>query len=234
MIGGQRVVAVIPARGGSKGVPLKNLRELGGKPLVAWAIEVARATPEIDRILVSTDHEGIAEAARAWGGEVALRPAELATDQAPAVAVLHHLIPALRGAGESARYLVLLQPTSPFRRPEDIRACLRRLHDEGLDSVATFTDAALHPHQAWRISEGRPDTYIPDVVPWLPRQQLPAAHQLNGCVYALVADRLPPDAPGVLFGKVGAVLTDASRSLDINHPQDFVIGDALLGSGLLT
>lgn len=233
MIGGHRVVAVIPARGGSKGVPLKNLHPLGGKPLIAWAIDCAQATPEIDRVLVSTDHEGIAEVASASGAEVAMRPAALATDSALPVDLLRHLIAQLRATGETARYLVLLQPTSPFRRPADIAACLRRLDEEGLDSIATFTAATLHPHQAWALDEGRAAPFLAGVDPWLPRQKFPAAHQLNGCVYALVADRLGPEAPGVLFGRAGGLVMDALRSLDINYPMDFVIADALLGSGLL-
>lgn len=234
MIEGERVVAVVPARGGSKGVPLKNLQPLGGRPLVAWTVEAALATPEIDRVLVSTDHAGIAAAARAAGAEVAPRPAALAGDEAQAVDLLRHLIAELRAAGESARYLVLLQPTSPFRRPADIRACLERLHGEGLDSVATFTEATQHPQLAWRIAEGRPEPFAGGAFPWRPRQQLPPAHQLNGCVYALVADRLGPEETGVLFGRAGAVVMPAERSLDINYPLDFVIADALLASGLLS
>lgn len=231
MIGSERCIAVIPARGGSKSVPLKNLHDLGGKPLLQWPIEVARATPELDRIIVSTDHDRIAEAALTLGAEVARRPAELASDTAIVADVLRDLIATLRAEGETARYLVLLECTAPFRLPQDIRACLSRLHDEGLDSVATFMDAHLNPHRAWTIEDGRPRPFIEGAVPWLPRQMLPPAHQLNGAVYAFVMDALKPDTPSILFGRAGAVMMDRERSFDIDDAQDFAVANALLAAG---
>ena len=120
MIGGERVVAVVPARAGSKSVPGKNLRELAGRPLVAWPIDVARSVSEIDRVIVSTDGVDIAAVARRFGAEVLDRPTDLATDEAVVLDALRHVIAELRGSGETARYLVLLEPTSPFRQTEDI------------------------------------------------------------------------------------------------------------------
>jgi CMP-N-acetylneuraminic acid synthetase len=233
MIGKNRVLAIIPARGGSKGVPLKNLKALGGKPLLAWSIEAARATPEIDRIIVSTDHAGIAEAAKHHGAEVLDRPAELASDTALPVDMLRYHIRELRAAGEDVRYVVLLQPTSPFRLPEHISQCLIKLDSEQLDSVATFVEAELHPHQAWQMTPRGPEIFIPEGRMWLPRQQLPSAYQLNGAVYAFVADGLTAERPHVLFGRLGAVVMDRARSLDIDHQLDFLIAEALIASGLL-
>ncbi len=234
MIGGERVVAVIGARAGSKGVPRKNLHPLGGKPLIAWPIGTGLKTPEIDRVIVSTDGEEIAEAARALGAEVMMRPPELASDTALVADVLRHLIGVLREGGETARYLVLLEPTAPFRLPEDVSRCLRKLHDEGLDSVATFMPAHLNPHRAWRIDgAGHPEPFVAGAIPWLPRQKQPEAWQLNGLVYAFVMDGLTPDTPGLLFGRAGAIEVDAARSIDIDTPLDFRIADAILESGLI-
>lgn len=232
MIGPHRVVAIIPARAGSKGVPLKNVKPLGGKPLIAWSIDAALATPEIDRILVSTDGEQIAEVARRHGAEVAMRPAELASDTALTTDVLRHHIRELRAAGETATYMVLLQPTSPFRLPSDISACLQDIERKALDSVATFTEADLNPHRSWRIEGELITPFIDGAVPWLPRQRLPPAYQLNGAVYAFAIDGLSADSPGLLFGKAGAVMMAPERSLDIDTPLDFLVAQALLAEGL--
>jgi CMP-N-acetylneuraminic acid synthetase len=233
MIGANRVVAIVPARGGSKGAPLKNIRQLGGKPLLAWSIEVAQATPEVDRVLVSTEHPKIAEAAQRHGAEVLARPAHLASDTAIVSDMLRHHIRELREAGETARYVVLLQPTSPFRLPQHVSDCLTKLDSENLDSVATFVEAEQNPHRAWRLTQGVPTLFIAGADPWLPRQQLPPAYQLNGAVYAFVADRLMREQGGLVFGRVGAVVMGRPRSLDINDAMDFVVADALLASDLL-
>ncbi|HLO78456.1 MAG TPA: acylneuraminate cytidylyltransferase family protein [Magnetospirillum sp.] len=233
MIGQNRVVAIIPARAGSKSVPLKNLKDLGGKPLIAWPIDVALATPEIDRVIVSTDGEQIAEVARACGAEVAMRPADLASDTAIVADVLRHHIRELRAQGETARYMVLLEPTSPFRLPKDISACLRELEEKGLDSVATFMEPHLNPHRAWRIEGDVVEPFIKGAVPWLPRQLQPKAFQLNGAVYGFVMDELTEDKPGLLFGKVGAVMMDQRRSIDIDTSLDFVVANALLAENVL-
>ena len=118
MIDGKRVIAVTPARGGSKSVPYKNLYPLGGKPLIAWPIESARATKEIDRILVSTDDDRIAKTAIELGAEVYRRADDLATDSALVADALRELWNRLRSEGEDAEILVLLEATSPFRAPD--------------------------------------------------------------------------------------------------------------------
>lgn len=233
MHAGQRVVALIPARGGSKSVKLKNLHPLGGKPLIQWSIEVARASPAIDRVIVSTDHPEIAAAARAMGAEVAMRPDELASDTALAIDVLRHHIRELRAEGETAKWMTLLEPTAPFRLPRDILACLDQLASRDLESVATFMDAHLNPHRAWTIEDGRPRPFIEGAVPWLPRQKLPPAHQLNGAVYAFEMDRLPADGVAVLFGRSGAVLMEDARSFDIDTLKDFAVANALLANGYI-
>ena len=129
MISGERVIAMTPARGGSKSVPYKNLHLLGGKPLLAWPIETARATPAIDRVIVSTDDDRIADAAKVLGAEVYRRPNELATDTAVVADAIRDLWRRLKSEGETATILVLLEATSPFRTPEMIERCLRRLVD---------------------------------------------------------------------------------------------------------
>jgi N-acylneuraminate cytidylyltransferase len=230
MLDGLQVVAVVPARGGSKSIPRKNIHPLGGRPLLSWSIAAARAVPEIDRILVSTDDDEIASVARTHGAEVHHRPAALATDDALVVDTLRHLIADLRSRDEPIDVLVLLEPTCPLRSPEDIGACLRRLAGGGLDSVATFKPAELHPHRAWRIQSEAASPFLSAVDPWQPRQKLPPAFQLNGAVYAFRADRLPADAAAILFGEMGAVVMPAERSIDIDDYLDFLVAEAVLGA----
>lgn len=232
MIDGHRVVAVVPARGGSKGVPRKNVRDLGGKPLLAWSVELALDTPEVDRVIVSTDDDEIAAVAREYGAEVSSRPAELAADDAIVADALRHLIGELRAEGEAATYLVLLEPTCPFRSSEDVSACLRRLVDDGYDSVATFVEAELNPYRAWTLDDGHPEPVIPGANPWLPRQELPDAYQLNGGVYAFVADRLPPEGGSLLFGTFGGVPMPADRSVDVDSELDLELARLHLERGV--
>jgi CMP-N,N'-diacetyllegionaminic acid synthase len=231
MIDGTRVVAIIPARAGSKGVPRKNLRPIAGVPLVAWPIEVAKMCPEIDRIIVSTDGEEIASVARQYGAEVMMRPEHLASDTAMVADLLRHMIKEMRRDGETATIMLVLEPTSPFRTPDDVTACLELMKRDHYDSVATFVEAELNPHRAWRIENGKPTIYIDGAVPWLPRQKLPPAYQLTGAVYAFDMDKLGPSDPSILVGKCGAVLMDRRRALDINDTLDFMVGDALVASG---
>ena len=124
MIGDKSVLALIPARGGSKGVPGKNIRPAGGKPLIAWTIEAAKCSRYIDRLILSTDDPAIVAVAKQFGCDVPfMRPAELATDQADSMVVVRH---ALQAIGERYDYLVLLQPTSPLRIAADIDAAVER------------------------------------------------------------------------------------------------------------
>ena len=230
MIDGRRVITVTPARGGSKSVPHKNLHLLGGRPLLAWPIECALKTQEVDRVIVSTDDERIAATARELGAEGYCRPAELATDTALVVGTLRHLWRQLRSEGEQAEILILLEATSPFRTPELVSRCLHRLVDEGLDAIATFHDAEINPERVWRISEGMPEPFIPGAVPWKSRQLLTPAYQLNGAVYAFFPDRLPVGIPSILFGKMGAEIVPAGSVIDIDTLRDFVIATAILQS----
>src|SRR5882672_7638840 len=114
-----RNIAIIPARGGSKGVPRKNIRDLAGKPCIVWTIELARSLPEIARTIVSTDDEEIAAVARAAGAEVYMRPAHLATDTAMVIDALRDLRQRLQSEGETADCYTLLEPTAALRTPDD-------------------------------------------------------------------------------------------------------------------
>jgi CMP-N,N'-diacetyllegionaminic acid synthase len=227
MKSGLRVIAVIPARGGSKSIPRKNIKILAGKPLILWSIEAARNTPEIDRVIVSTDDPMIAEVARLGGAEIYPRPAHLATDDALVIDALRDLIKTLAAEGEENAMMVLLEPTCPLRAVEDISACLNVLAG-GYESVATFKEAELNPHRAWTITENGPEVFVPGAIPWLPRQKLPRAHQLNGAVYAFRTAAMASEGRAMLFGKCGAVLMPRERSVDIDEEIDFELIETLI------
>ncbi len=228
MVNGERVIAVIPARGGSKSIPGKNIRNLAGKPLIDWSIDVAKQVAEIDRIIVSTDDAQIGAVALERGAELYQRPQHLATDESLVIDAIKDLYGTLLEEGEPSEWMVLLEPTCPLRTADDVRDCLRLIGQERYDSVATFKDADLNPHRAWRLVDDAPEVFIPGAVPWLPRQKLPKAYQLNGAVYVFRAALVAHEARALLVGRMGAVLMPAERSHDIDDYLDFKIVETLL------
>lgn len=231
MYKGKRIVALIPARGGSKSIPKKNITKLGGKPLLAWSIEVAQKMDIIDKVIVSTDDKDISEIARKLGGEVSLRPLKLATDTSLIIDTIKYEINLLKQNDEldDEDLLLLLEPTCPFREVADIQKCIDLIIDNELDTVATYKEAELNPHRAWLISKTHEATpFIENVNPWLPRQKLPSAFQLNGAVYVLKVKSLKENEQRVVFGKSGAIVMPRERSIDIDNPIDLIVAEAIL------
>lgn len=230
MINGKKVIALIPARGGSKGIPYKNIKPLKGKPLIAWTIEVAQQVDEIDRIFVSTDDEKIVAVSQQYGAEVIKRPDEFAQDHSLAIDVVKHAISYLRLKRDQNTIIVYLEPTNPLREKVDVVECLRLLSDEKKDftAVATFKEAELNPYRAWKIENFRPQTFLLHANPWLPRQKLPKAYQLNGGVYAFYTSNITDEAKHFFTGKTGAVLAPKERSIDIDDEIDFLFAEMML------
>ena len=228
MINNKRVIAVIPARAGSKSIPDKNIIPIAGKPLIAWPIESGLNCTYIDRVIVSTDGDKITNVASEFGAEVYLRPNFLAQDNSLVIDCLRELIARLRLEGETAEYLVLLEATSPLRSVDDICNCIELIESECYDSVATFSNEELNPHRTWKITDGQAVPFIEGAVPWLPRQELPEALQLNGAVYVFKIDVLPANEPAIFFGNKGAVIIPAERAVDIDDPIHFSLAETLL------
>ena len=225
----ERIIAIIPARGGSKGVPRKNVRPIAGKPCIQWTIELARSMPELARVIVSTDDVEISDVSRRCGAEVYERPTNLASDTAMVIDALRELHLRLSAEGESARCWVLLEPTAPLRTVDDVRSCIELLLDpaKGFDCTTTFHEATKNPYRAWRLdgeTAGKFFTEAPDVL----RQELPPAYYLNGNAYCFWIDRLSKDARTILNGKVGAVTIPHERGFEIDEPNDFQIVEYLL------
>jgi CMP-N-acetylneuraminic acid synthetase len=231
MIGANRVVCVIPARAGSKGIPGKNLKPIGGRSLLRWAIDVAKQVPEIDRIIVSTDGEEIAAEGRKHGAEVFMRPAELASDRAATSDTLRYHTKQLKEQGYDFRYMVLLEPTTPFRTPKDITDCIKLIENEQLDSVASFSPTPSSPFWAFTLDGHTPVKLLEGGM--VQRQQLPDTYHLNGAVYAYVVDKLPDDSVGLMFGKQGATVMDRLHSIDIDDQLDLIFAELVVEKGLI-
>jgi CMP-N-acetylneuraminic acid synthetase len=222
---GGAVLAVIPARGGSKGLARKNIRLLGGKPLIAHSIEAARAAASIDAVLVSTEDPEIAEIARAWQAEVAVRPPELADDVTQNHTVLRHLLTAGSLAARY-RYVVLLQPTSPLRTAADIDACLAPLLAGKARSVMTLTPVEHHPGKTMILRDGCAEPFTCDADVEARRQDLTPIFRQNGAVYGVaITDFLHEDR---FFLRPCAVsIMPPERSIDIDGEADLILAEAL-------
>jgi CMP-N,N'-diacetyllegionaminic acid synthase len=228
MLDNKKVVAIIPARAGSKSIPNKNIRLLAEKPLIAWSIDEASKSKYLDRIFVSTDGAAISTISEDYGAEVLRRPSALAGDDSLVIDTIRSVIEELRNSGYRADYVILLEPTSPLRLVSDIDGLIEKLILEEYDSVATFREAELNPHRAWKIDNGKVQTFIDGATPWLPRQQQPEAWQLNGAVYGFAVETLPIDGVSILFGKIGSVIMPHERSLDIDNRVQFMLAEGLL------
>lgn len=211
MIGNGRILAVVPARGGSKGIPLKNLRSVLGVPMVARVGEVVRALPMIDRAVVSTDHEEIARVAEAAGIAAPFRrPPELSGDRIGDWDVLVHALREMeRLDGITYDIVVMLQPTSPLRRPEHVQAAMEMLVDGGWDAVWTLseTDSKEHPLKQLTVTAGELDYYDPAGKDVIARQQLKPVYHRNGIAYAITRNCLVNQG-GIKGGRTGGLVLE--------------------------
>ena len=232
-----RALAIVPARGGSKQVPRKNLKLLGGKPLIEWSIMAARAATELDRCIVSTDDEEIAEVARSLGAEVPfLRPAEYAQDNTPDLPVFQH---ALRWLGERKGYrpamIVHLRPTLPFREPRQIDDVIRLLRETGADCVKSVYREHHHPHKMWKLQDGPDGARLgpyEDTPLWrqlgpdCPRQILEPAYWSAGLVDAIRTETV--ERGSTIGDRVVPYLVNAEPCVDLDTDHDFIIAEAVL------
>jgi len=192
MIDNKTILVVVPARGGSKGVKLKNLRPLNGVPLVALVGKVVRQLAYVDRAVVSTDHSEIARVAIDSGLEAPfMRPSEFSGDRIADWDVLNHaLLSCEKSDNRTYDIIVMLQPTSPFRQPEHVTAAVTKLIEGGYDAVWTVseTDSKAHPLKQLIIREDRLDYYDPAGADIIARQQLKPMYHRNGVAYAITRD----------------------------------------------
>lgn len=213
-----KVLAIIPARGGSKGLPRKNVLPAGGRPLIAWTIEAALNADCVSRVVLSSDDDEIIAVAKEYGCDVPFkRPAALASDEAATMGVVLHALTELRGYD----YVVLLQPTSPLRNAKDIDAAFERMMKAGAPSCVSVCPVEEPPYWMYQLG---PSDRLRNVVETPAfshrRQDLPDVYILNGAIYISRVDELIKSKRFVTVDTVGYVMP-RDRSIDIDTRQDF-------------
>lgn len=218
-----RVLGIIPARGGSKSLPLKNIKELCGKPLILYTIEAVTKTQLVTRLIVSTDNEHIAKISEGYGCEVIRRPSALATDTSPTEDALIHALETLKQKENFWPDIVLtLEPTSPFRTPDLIDRCIKIFEEEDVDSVIGVVESRS-PY--WKMAHGRFEPLFSHTR--RPRQDRELLYQEKGTIYATHTDILIRKK-SVIGDKLFPMVVSEQESIDINTMSDFHIAEALM------
>jgi CMP-N,N'-diacetyllegionaminic acid synthase len=224
-----RILALITARGGSKRVPRKNIRPLGGSPLIVWSIDIAKGIPEICDILVSTDDSAIGEVSRNAGALVPwLRPAELATDRASSVDVCLHALDWYEGKNGKVDGLLLLQPTSPFRSRNTVLHGIELFRQNQLRPVLGVSPAASHPMWCFQIIEQTLRPFIEGADLHLRSQDLPPAYVINGAYHLIAPDDLRKLRSFVSEEAVPLVIDDPREGIDIDSEWDWQMAETVL------
>lgn len=222
------VVAIITARGGSKGIPRKNLYPINGKPLILYTVDAALGAGSIDQVVVSSDDPAILEVSRKGGAEPLLRPDSLALDHTPTSAVIEHAIEQL--GLKHTTYIVLLQPTSPLRTAEDIESAFHSLTDSQANALISVFIPEHHPMKAYCLDANGCLTGLWDKEsPYRPRQELPEAYMPNGAIYIFTVSDF------IKTGKISTTkaipfVMSAIKSIDIDRVEDITKVEAVMGS----
>jgi len=223
-------LALIPARGGSKGVPKKNIKLLVGKPLIAYSIEAALQSRHHLRVIVSTDDEEIARIARSMGAETPyLRPHVLAQDETPTLPVIQHALQWLeQHEGYQPERVVLLQPTSPLRGAEHIDQGIKFLLQAKADSLVSVCEAEHSPYWMRVLdNERRVRPFVETAREFLRRQDLPLVYRLNGALY-MTKRRIIMEEERLLGDDVRALIMSREDSIDIDNEVDFLLAELLV------
>jgi CMP-N,N'-diacetyllegionaminic acid synthase len=223
-----RLLALIPARGGSKGIPHKNIKILAGKPLIAWTIEAALRSRALDAVVVSTDDEEVAEVAKRFGAQVPfVRPSELARDDTPGVDPVLHAVDQLPDFDA----VLLLQPTSPLRTTDDIDACIALANERSAPSVVSLSEPGKHPYWMYRLRSDQRLQRLIDTPPVARRQDLPPVYSLNGALYYAKVDWLRHHRTLVTDETIGYLMAP-ERSVDLDSPFDWRLAEYLITTNL--
>ena len=219
-----KTFALIPARGGSKGIPRKNVLPIAGKPLMAWTIEAALRSRLLDAVVVSTEDAEIAEVAQRAGAQVPfMRPRELAQDDTPGIDPVFHALAQLPGFDA----VLLLQPTSPLRQTADIDDCLRMARQASLASIVSVSEPDTHPCWTYRLTADGTLAPLIDGAAAIRRQDLPPVYAVNGALYFANAAWLQKSRR-LVNAETRAFIMPRERSVDIDTPLDWRFAEMLL------
>lgn len=227
----ETILCIIPARGGSKGLPGKNLKELYGKPLIAWTIEEAKKSRYIGRIIVSTDDSEIKNVSEKFGAEVILRPTYLADDSSTTVDAIIHALNVLGESGYKPQYILLLQCTSPLRKLIHIEESIEKflINKENVDALVSVTKIE---HPPWWYKKIDKNGFIKDFIEYdhkklTRRQDFPEVYNTNGAIYLIKTDKLFESRDFEAENTIAYVM-DSLISIDIDTELDFILAETLL------
>lgn len=224
MLNDKSILAIIPARGGSKGILRKNIRDFAGKPLIAWTIEEAKKSRYIDRTIISSDDDEIIDVAKKYGGDAPFkRPAELARDDSPGIDAIIHAME------QFPQYdlIMMLQATSPLRRVEDIDGCIEHFMKYGVGACVSISIAEQNPY--WMYFLDKTNKMIPILKTednLYQRQKLPVVYSLNGAAYIADRDYILKNRSFVAKDTIGYEMPK-ERSIDIDNEMDFEIAEII-------
>lgn len=226
MLNNKKIIAIITARGGSKGIPYKNIRKLAGKPLIAWTIEEAKKSKYLDRLILSSEDDQIIKVAKEWDCEVPfVRPVELAQDDTPGIEPILH---ALYILPEKYDYVMLLQPTSPFRLAEDIDSCIEQCIFKSAPCCVSICKLEHSPYWMYQVDEDKRMKPLINMNTFkVRRQELPPVYRLNGAVYIAETSFIQENR-SFITSETSAYLMPLERSIDIDDESDFAYCDWIL------
>ena len=227
----ERILAIIPARGGSKGVKRKNIRKLNNKPLISYTIEAAQKSKYIDRVVVSTEDTEIAEIAKSYGAEIpCLRPMRLATDSATTTDTILHMVEYLeQNCNYFSQYVVLLQCTSPFRNERHIDEAIDKLVETQMDAITSVCEVKDNPYWSNVFKDGKLEYFIEEGRKITKRQDLPQIYTFNGAISVIKTDvlkRFKCLEPERLTGYI----MDEVCSIDIDTELDFKFAEIVMNN----
>ena len=237
MVKDVEVLAIIPARGGSKSIPFKNIKALGGISLIAYSIAAALQAQVVNRVLVSTDDEDIAQIAYRWGAEVPfMRPGNLAEDDTPDLPVFQHTLQWLeKNEGYKPEIVVHLRPTSPFRKIAHINRAVTTLQrNAAASAVRTVCTPFQNPYKMWRIGQDEFLTPLldgPGAEPYnMPRQELPVVYWQTGYVDVARSSTIL-ELQSMTGPRILPLIIGASETIDLDSPEDWVMAEYFINSG---
>ena len=215
-----KIVVLIPARGGSKRIKSKNLYMIGNRPLIAWSIEAAKKEKIIDKVYVSTDDKNISFYAKHYGAQIHKREKNYSKDSSLIYETINSFLNFLKKKRYKPNILIILEPTSPFREKYLIKKCIKKMIKTKSDSIATFVPVKTHPHRSWFLDKkGKPTSYYKENA-WKLSQKLKPAYELDGSLYAFRIKKKNNFSKGLLIGKCTSYVCNSNNQIEIDNDKD--------------
>ena len=228
MINGKTILAIVPARGGSKRLPRKNILPLAGKPLILWTLEAGIKSKYVDMLVVSSDDSEIIRLSSKMDIQTIVRPKELATDEASSFSAVKHVV---ENIDETFDFIILLQPTSPLRNEIDIDEALEFLVQKGADAVISVCEMEHSPLWSNTLPEDKSmEGFLKDDIKGIRSQDLPKYYRINGAIYICKTARLMNEKTFFIDDNIFAYKMDRKRSVDIDLKEDFLLAESLMNN----